>query len=183
MNYGLRMQHCIQMIKNCLSLPGDFAECGVAGGDLTFVLDKYVLPANKKLWAFDTFEGLPYSESEALYKGRFSDLHAGFWNRLEQKEQTSIIPVKGLIEKTLKDFADLKFCFVWLDLDLCEPTRFAYRFFENRMVPGGIIGFHDYDFDPCPGIKVVVDEEVDKGKYEEVFNKDICYFIRRKTDD
>lgn len=178
----IRVKHCLQMFKQCQEFAGDVAECGVAFGQTTFLLDRLV--KNKNFYAFDTFEGLPYDDSiDIKDKCLHGEMNYGnqFFNIFQELNDSSIIPIPGLIEETLKDFVNHKFCFVWLDLDLYKPTSYAYKFFEDRMVKGGVIGFHDYDFVRCPGIKKVVDEEVDFDKYEKILNEDTCYFIKKKV--
>jgi hypothetical protein len=179
----VRSQHCVDMFAKCSHIEGDVAECGVAFGQTTFMLDPYVLKAEKKLYAFDTFSGLPYDDSvmsqHQCKKGEM-DYGKEFFDRWQDKDITSIVPVRGLVEETLGRYYLNKFCFVWLDMDLYQPTSFAYKFFEDRVPHGGIIGFHDYKFHRCPGVEIVVDKEVDYQKYDVVRHKDSCLFIRRK---
>jgi O-methyltransferase len=186
MNDLIRSQYCLDMLKNCIHLEGDVAECGVAFGQTTFFLDETVRFAGKKLLAFDTFAGLPYDDSiacELQCKRGEMDYGDQFFAQLKVQEQsgTSIYPIKGLVEDMLPKFSQKKFCFVWLDMDLYQPTSYAYKFFEDRMPAGGIIGFHDYQFVRCPGVEIVVDKEVDYSKYERIFLKNSCLFIRRKS--
>jgi O-methyltransferase len=179
----VRSELCVRMFKRCSHLDGDVAECGVAFGQTTFMLDPFVLEKGKRLLAFDTFSGLPYDDAIVTpYQCKQGEMDYGkaFFDRFHGLRETAIIPVKGLVEDTLKEHAGRTFCFVWLDMDLYQPTSFAYKFFEDRMETGGIIGFHDYMFHRCPGVQVVVDKEVDQTKYERVLNESSCLFIRRK---
>ena len=183
MNDLIRSQHCLEMLKRCTHLPGDVAECGVAFGQTTFYLDDVVMQANKRLLAFDTFSGLPYDDSivsKLQCKRGEMDYGQQFFDRWNNLYNTSIVPVAGLVEETLKQYVDSEFCFVWLDMDLYQPTSFAYKFFEDRMVQGGIIGFHDYKFIRCPGVEIVVDREVDRSKYDIIADVSTCLFIQRK---
>lgn len=179
----IRSQHCVDMFAKCAHIEGDVAECGVAFGQTTFMLDPYVLAAGKKLYAFDTYSGLPYDDSvmsqHQCKKGEM-DYGEQFFASFHDLKCTSIIPVKGLVENMLRYHEHKKFCFIFLDMDLYQPTSYAYKFFEDRVPQGGIIGFHDYRFHRCPGVEIVVDKEVDKTKYEIVRHKDSCLFIRRK---
>lgn len=180
----IRSQHCVEMFKKCAHLPGDVAECGVAFGQTTFMLDPYVMAAEKRLLAFDTFLGLPYDdEIVSPLQCKRGEMNYGeqFFHAFGALKKTSIVPVAGLIEDTLEQFATRKFSFVWLDMDLYQPTSFAYKFFEDRMARGGLIGFHDYEFIRCPGVQVVVDKEVDYSKYERIFLENSCLFLRRKS--
>ncbi len=182
----VRSLHCVDMFKHCSNIEGDVAECGVAFGQTTFMLDEHVLSSGKNLYAFDTFSGLPYDDHIASeYQCRRGEMDYGkeFFQKLTEiknSRRTSIIPIKGLVEETLLSFKDHKFCFIWLDLDLYLPTSFAYRFFEDRISRGGIIGFHDYKFIRCPGIQMVVDAEVNKAKFNIISDINTCLFMRRK---
>ena len=182
----IRSIHCLEIFKRCALIEGDVAECGVAFGQTAFMLDDLVLAAKKKLYAFDTYSGLPYDDqiaSECQCKKGEMNYGVEFFQKLEhikKHRETSIIPVKGLVEETLPAFKDHKFCFVWLDLDLYLPTSFAYKFFQDRITSGGILGFHDYKFIRCPGVQRVVDTEVDKTKFDVIFEANSCLFMRRK---
>lgn len=66
-----------------------------------------------------------------------------------------------------------------MDMDLYQPTSFAYKFLEDRMVIGGIIGFHDYKFVRCPGVQQVVDTEVNKEKYRIIHDEYTCVYLQR----
>jgi hypothetical protein len=178
-----RSRHCVKMFKRCSWVEGDVAELGVAFGQTAFMLDQHVMDAGKVLYAFDTFLGLPYDDdgSHAL-KCKKGEMNYGkqFFKSFNSISETSIFPVVGLVEDTLKKVKDKKFCFVWFDLDLYKPTSFAYKFFEDRVPTGGIIGFHDYKFVRCPGIQIVVDNEVDYSKFEVAYHKDSCIYLKRK---
>lgn len=182
MSRTAHIKHCLATFKGCRRLAGDVAECGVGFGHLTFMLDSFVRAENKKLFAFDTYTGLPYDDTikgDHMCKAGEMNCGVDFFDVFDELEDTSIIPVSGLVEETLLGHSGRKFCFVWIDMDVYHPTSFAYRFFESRVVPGGVIGFHDYGFYRCPGVAEVVDHEVDRGEYEAVLNEDNCYFVRR----
>ncbi len=182
----IRSLHCLDMFKQCSSVEGDVAECGVASGQTAFMLDEHVLSSGKKLYAFDTFSGLPYDDQiVSEYQCKQGEMNYGeeFFRKLadiKKIRQTSILWVAGLVEETLLSFKEHKFCFAWLDMDLYLPTSFAYRFFEDRITRGGIIGFHDYKFVRCPGIQKVVDLEVNKEKFDIIAEVNTCLFMKRK---
>ena len=99
---------------------------------------------------------------------------------LTANPRKNIMIVEGLVEETLPRCLSTRvFCFAWIDMDLYEPTSFAYKFLENRVHVGGVIGFHDYRYIRCPGIQKVVDEEVDKERYQKVFLGNNCIFLQR----
>lgn len=175
----------MQMFLQAKHLGGDVIELGVARGDTTFPLSALMRTwtSDKKLYACDTFSGLPYDDaivsSEMCKKG---EMNCGeiFYNILALRKDTNIVPIKGLVEDTLiPQLGDKKFCFAWVDMDLYQPTSFAYKFLEDRMVMGGIIGFHDYKFHRCPGVEKVVDSEVNKDKYRVVSDQYTCIYLQR----
>ena len=89
--------------------------------------------------------------------------------------------VEGMVENTLPTLDDKTFCFAWVDMDLAKPTRYGIKWLEDRMVKGGIIGFHDYGFHLTPGIKPAVDSTLNWSKYSIVgVNAINTIFVRRK---
>lgn len=54
-----RYHTLIWAARTCLSLPGDFVECGVYRGDMTWMITENVdlKAAGKKFWLYDTFAG------------------------------------------------------------------------------------------------------------------------------
>lgn len=179
----MRTFHCLDHLIQVKHLDGDVIEMGVAKGNTTFTLAYFMEEAtpNKKIYACDTYMGLPYGESEKLTKGRFAHCGDIFKETLQSAKLKNIEIVEGAIENTLTSLSDKVFCFAWLDMDLYASTSFGYKFLEDRMVPGGIIGFHDYQFVNCPGIEIVVDREVNYDKYEVISPlKNNSLFLRKK---
>jgi hypothetical protein len=175
----------MQMFLRAKHLAGDAIELGVARGDTTFPLANLMLEftPDKKLYACDTFSGLPYDDViVSEYMCRKGEMNWGnlFYDLLAIRKDQNIVPIAGLIENTLIPcLRDNKFCFAWVDMDLYQPTSFAYKFLEDRMVIGGIIGFHDYKFVRCPGVQQVVDTEVNKEKYRIIHDEYTCIYLQR----
>ena len=161
-------------------LQGDVIELGVAAGSTTFPLARLMAEQcpEKVLYACDTFEGLPYTESAALKKGSINWGNR-FISQYEIAQQTNICMVKGMCESTLPErLENHKFCFAWLDMDLENSTRFAFKFLEDRIVIGGVVGFHDYKFHLCPGIEKVV-AEIDRTKWKQLVHESTCIYFER----
>jgi len=174
--------YCIEQLVLCKDIPGDIVECGIAGGHNVINLATVVrdLKLNKKVYACDTFAGLPYKEGPALRKGNFyritqDQLQLEANNR---KLGKIIVPIVGLVEETLEQkLGESVFSFVWLDLDLYKPTLYSFKFFEQKMSIGGVIGFHDYLQAKTPGIAKVIQEEVNAKQYTIIYSgyKSIFY--------
>jgi O-methyltransferase len=191
MDYPIRTRLCIGHLRSVIDIPGDVMELGVGVGTTTFALATELKGSNKKLYACDTFEGLPIEEKPELYaadllkhvlkKGEckgslsvFKKMIAGF------QVEDIVIPVVGLFDKTLQDLAQKKICFAWLDADLYSSTLVGYKFLEDRIMPRGILGFHDYKFVRCPGVAKVINEALDQNKFKQIDCQNGCIFFKRK---
>jgi hypothetical protein len=184
-----RSKLCQLMLSQIQDIPGDVIELGIYRGHTTFILAQHVRDnnLNKRVYACDSFVGLPYTDKES---GINSPLVVGeckgdsieiFTQRIkDNKFENIIIPIPGLFEDTLiPQLNNYQFCFAWIDPDLYKATSFAYKFLEERISVGGIIGFHDYHFYKCPGVDIVVDKEVNYNRYIKYFYQDCCMFIQR----
>lgn len=168
-----RTQRAVQHLRTICAIPGDVIEMGVWRGDTTVQLALHLKRngINKKIYACDTYDGLPYDGKsgldDMLKKGECTASFETFWaNVVKHGVEDYVVPVPGLVEETLyTKLVDKKWCFAFLDMDLYEPTSFATRFLEPRISLGGVLGYHDYKFERCPGIEVVVDQELDRGRF------------------
>lgn len=176
----MRRLHCLSMLNSVRDVSGDVIELGVGFGGTSIPLALWMLEntPDKRLFACDTFSGLPYSEG-GLIEGEW-DCGERFIGASRCLRLGNVRAMRGRVEDTLPSIAHLRFCFAWLDLDLYLSTSAANEWLTDRISPGGIIGFHDYGFSRCPGIQKVVDEELKKTKYEQVMLADSCIFFRRK---
>lgn len=178
----MRSLHCLRYLDAVKHVEGDVIELGVAWGvvSITLLLWMHEQARGKTLFACDTFVGLPETESEELHLGRFN-----FGNAFEQALRPLPIRnariVRGNIGDTLPELSDRRFCFAWLDLDLYSATSFAAKWVSDRITPGGVIGFHDYQFPSCPGVTRVVDEELDRERFELLEVVHTCAFFRRRS--
>ena len=183
MKIQLHTKLCLEQFNKCLSLKGDIVEFGVAFGNTTFPLAKEAQKVNKSIFAFDTFEGIPYDDSiknEAyVKKGECRGYNIDrFIEEASKHRYYNVIPVKGLFEDTTKNIVIPNICFAWIDSDIYQSTKTAWEFVEKRLVKDGIVGFHDYNFPRCPGVKMVVDT-IDKETFQIVQQQSICIFLKR----
>jgi O-methyltransferase len=136
---------------------GEFAECGVYRGGTAKILAQLV--ADRPLHLFDTFEGMPKTDSSRdLHKaGDFADTDVASV-RAYLAEHGNATCVPGLIPDSLEVVKDHAFSFVHVDLDIYSAIKSACEFFYPRMQPGGIMLFDDYGYSSCPGARAAVDE-------------------------
>lgn len=137
-----------QFAQHAMHFSGDIAECGVyKGGSAKLIVD--VLRKSglkKKIFLFDSFEGMPeYADKQrdGHACGDFADTSiTQVQSYLSSPEYVDIRP--GYIPKSFAGIEQNKFCLVHIDLDLYQATKDALSFFYSRIVPGGILLFDDY---------------------------------------
>ena len=141
---------------------GAVIECGTYDGcssaSFNYVLRHY--NTNIRQYACDTFDGFKEDgKKDELYKT--GDLvPTAAQKTIKELERLGIIVLIGKVEDTLAVNipSSEKFSFVFLDMDIEAPTKYACDFLKDRILPGGIIGFHDYGTQRLPGIKRVADQ-------------------------
>jgi O-methyltransferase len=144
------------------NLPGNFAECGVYNGGTALLLARVLKQTvNKKLYLFDSFQGLPQVDPERepwFSEGEFaSESLEGVREVLS--EFANIVDIRpGWIPQTFSGLEHVRFAFVHLDVDLYRSNRDCCNYFYPRLVPGGVLVFDEYGFAPARGEKEAVDE-------------------------
>lgn len=130
-------------VKNLKKITGDIAEVGVYnGGSAKLICEA---KGTKKLFLFDTFEGLPdidQIDKSDWKKGQFASNIVRVKNYLA--EYNNVFFYKGLFPSTAKPLVKHIFSFVHLDVDIYKSTLDCLDFFYPRMSKGGIIISHDY---------------------------------------
>lgn len=190
----------IEIARKALSVPGDYVEMGCYKGDTSLVLadilrghqiescGKLVENSDgqaKKLWIYDSFEGLPEkSKEDASALG--VDFKGGelFVTKREVKERflRAGLPVPVIKKAWFSDLteADLpeKISFAFLDGDFYESIRDSLKLVESKMGDGGIVIVHDYANPQLPGAAKAVDEWLAKRRLKTYMYKSmiIMYF-------
>lgn len=163
----------LETLNDCLAVPGDVAEFGVAQGATSALMANEMAATDKHLWLFDSFAGLPAPTekdvlltdifelgSMAAYEGQMSVPMRQVVDRLAAIgfpiSRYHLVP--GFIEHTIAD--DLKperVAFAVLDFDFYEPTAIALAFVDQVLSPGGAMMVDDYGYFSS-GVKTAVDE-------------------------
>lgn len=134
----------INLTRSTYKLTGNIAEVGVYQGGSAKLIAEYKNP-DKKLYLFDTFDGIPYSSviTPDHCMGDFSSSFNSVKNYLSNYSNIIITP--GIFpQETSNIIENEQFSFVHLDVDVFQSTLDALNFFYPRMVSGGIILSHDY---------------------------------------
>jgi O-methyltransferase len=130
-------------IKSVSNLDGNIAEVGVYKGGSSKIICE--MKNSKKLFLFDTFEGLPKTTSkDNVQSGWLSDTSLDKVKEYLSKYD-GVFFFKGLFPDTASSLSSEKFCLVHLDTDLYQSTLDALTFFWPRLVDGGRIICHDYN--------------------------------------
>jgi predicted O-methyltransferase YrrM len=129
-------------------LPGAVAELGVAQGGSAAVLASS-LP-HKKLFAIDTFQGLP--ADDAVAGGHKAGTFAADLGAVQRFLRLYDVEyVVGTFPEVTP--AAEQYCFVHIDGDLYQTTRAAIEWFRPRMTPCGVMVFDDIADPDCPGVR------------------------------
>lgn len=158
-------EYVIETAKKCLAVAGDFVELGCYKGDTSLMLAEVLKDADKKLWIYDSFEGLPKkSEKDNSPLGENFQKGELLVTKREVKERflraglkVPVIKKAWFSELKSEDLPD-KIAFAFLDGDFYESIFDSLKLVENKMSEGGILMVHDYNNPALPGVKKAVDE-------------------------
>lgn len=161
---GSGLQRAVQYVKGA-DVEGDCAEFGTASGFTASVIARTMVelesPLARKLWLFDSFEGLPEATSEV---DRLNPhVSTGVWGEgkcrgltaeeLHQQISGILDPShlrieKGWFAQTMKNVAEsVRFALVHVDGDLYQSAIDCLSpMFERRLLsPGAIVIFDDWN--------------------------------------
>ena len=136
-------------------LPGNLIECGVGKGGTSLFLGYFAKAACRKVFAFDSFEGVPAPDPEhdnryfraGDYSGRND--RGGLLSRLQEGLMKRgldgiIIPVPGFLEDTLPNVDTGHLAFVHIDVDLFRSVEVSLEYLWPKVVDGGIVVIDDF---------------------------------------
>lgn len=154
-------------------LQGCFVECGVAAGAQVIVMASAC--PEKTVYAFDSFDGLPYPsnrddqmpglkvltawEQKSLPEPGHHRLEStgavvipedNFWEHVHNAlgKETKITTVKGWFENTVQDFKE-PIALLRLDGDLYNSTFVCLLHLFPRLLEGGVLIIDDYQLKGC----------------------------------
>ncbi len=152
-----------ELYKSIVDLPGHIFELGVYKGAslvrLATFRDALENDFSRKIVGFDAFgafptEGLNLKDDLAFIEG----FEGAGGHGLEKEEVASVLEGKGFenfelikgnvfdtLPAYLENHPETRLAFLHLDMDVKEPTDFALECLYERVVPGGLIVFDDYN--------------------------------------
>ena len=123
------------------------------------------LKSEKKLYVYDSFEGLPPKSAEdqspAGEQFKTGELLATKRQLIDNFKRANLkVPHihKGWFNEVPVTAVPMHICFAFLDGDYYDSIRDSLRLIEQRLVPGAIVVVDDYLSDSLPGAKRAVDE-------------------------
>lgn len=137
-------------------ISGDYAEFGCHGGNTFFMawLENKRYSGSRHMWAFDSFNGLPYSENPIdnhpkWIPGKMNTSLDDFialnkYRGLNKDKDYTAVP--GFFERSLVEFDQKldKIAFAYIDCDLFTSTNMVLEFIAPRLQHGGILAFDDW---------------------------------------
>ena len=149
------------LIQQALYVEGDIWECGVYRGGTAAMIAAIMKDSDttKKLYLFDTFEGMPATDGEKDWhkKGDFSDTTDDEVRRFVGCEDFCALR-KGFMPDTFNGLESATIAFVHIDVDIYRSVLDCLEFVWPRLSVGGFIVFDDYGHPTCPGARQAVDE-------------------------
>ena len=181
-------------------VPGIFLEAGVAMGGSAIVIAK-TKARSRELRLYDVFEMLPPpaenddSKSHAVYKDFLAGKVTGAVDRnyvanasdllaftRENMRKTGVEPdqenihfIKGLYEHTLQ--VDVPVAFAHIDCDWYDSVKLCIERLADRVNPGGILLFDDYN--SFQGCRKAVDEWLPNDARFRVVHSDWTVAVQR----
>lgn len=154
------LQHSIDV-----HIPGDVVEFGCYEGTTSVHLARFLMPTDKKLFLYDSFEGLPdktaRDESPAGQQFKTGELLASKKQLILNLKRAGV-PMprikKGWFSELTPDDVPPAISFAFLDGDYYESVLDPLRLIEHRLSPGAVIVVDDYANEALPGAARAVDE-------------------------
>jgi hypothetical protein len=134
---------------------GDYMEFGVFRGT-SFIMAykmaaKHRLDKNARFFAFDSFQGLPWSEGTVMTKGNYASPRSLFETLIRKAgvDTSRVVTIEGLYNETLtgklkQDYQIRRAAVIHVDCDLYLSTKEVLRFVEDIIGPGTILIFDDW---------------------------------------
>ena len=158
------------MVEQVQPIEGDIVECGVSigHGALLFTLLSDYIAKPRVYYGFDSFEGFP----EPVEKDETTPITGkGFWanppdtvlkvlhdGRISDDViHERIRLIKGWFDETLAQYKG-KIALLHLDCDLYESYKLSLDLLYDKVQPGGVIMFDEYEDTRWPGATKAINE-------------------------
>lgn len=171
-------------------IEGDVVEFGCYVGESSKIIQKAidVCGVDKKLYVYDSFQGLPepdITKGDGFEKGNLAVGKEILIGNFERNELRVPIIYEGWFNEVPETAVPDKICFAFLDGDFYDSIMSSLKLVYPRLVSGGIIGFHDYNSPNLGGVKLAISDYFQgvPQTIEEYFNRDLGHdiaFLRKE---
>lgn len=169
----LETEKIVFLARECLNVPGDYVELGCYKGDTSLLLASVLEGNEKRLFIYDSFEGLPSGgekDGAASQNGFVSGALAVTKREVKARflragMKVPVIKKAWFNELTEVDLPE-EIAFAFLDGDLYESIRDSLKLVVGKMNRAGIIVVHDYNNPMLPGVARAVDEWLKGGSHK-----------------
>lgn len=146
------------LATQALQLDGEVWECGVYKGGTATLLAECLSDSPRMLRLFDTFEGMPETDSARdLHKA--DDLSDTSFEAVRSLVRGDFVRFhKGVIPATFSGLESARIAFAHVDVDIYSAVLACCDFIFPKLCVGGFMVFDDYGFPSCPGARMAVDE-------------------------
>jgi O-methyltransferase len=158
-----RLQSLLELMKKVKEddIEGDFVECGVWRGGVLVLMATFLQneKMNKKVWGYDSFEGLP--KPSGKYLADINDIHYTFDHLAVSKTEVianlkkydvdlnDLYLIEGWFSETTKDKKPHKISILRLDGDMYESTLECLQNLYPQVAKSGFIIIDDYNIPNC----------------------------------
>ena len=163
------------------NISGDVVEFGCFVGTTSVYIAKELMKTNKKLYVYDSFEGLPEKSyldksvlGESFKTGELNVSKKQFIRNLERAHAPMPIVVKGWFNELNETHIPAKICFAFLDGDYYDSIHDSFKLIVKKLQPGSIVIIHDYSNPALPGVKRAVDEIIQKINHKTTQNESLA---------
>ena len=166
-----RLLKTAELFRETLDVPGEVAEFGSwKGANLVFLaklLRLFDPHSFKTVHCFDSFEGLTnFSPQDGIaqkYRGTFRGSYEHLMSvielfRMEREITIHRGDIRNVLPTVLADNPALQFSFVYVDVDLYEPTLTILDQVHDRLTVNGMFVLDEYACEQFPGETLAVTE-------------------------
>lgn len=155
----------LRELSRTTGVPGDVVEFGCYVGTTSVHVAEKLKVADKRLWLYDSFEGLPEKRVEdrspAGEQFKAGELLATKKELIRNLKQATVpMPIikKGWFSNLTADDVPSQISFAYLDGDYYDSILDPLRLIWSRLAPGAIVVVDDYANEALPGAAKAVEE-------------------------
>ena len=154
----------LRELEKAISSEGHIVEFGCYVGTTSVPMAKRLMTTDKKLYVYDSFEGLPEKTAEdqspAGLQFKSGELAASKKQLIKNFKQAGLpLPIinKGWFNEISNEQVPQSICFAYLDGDYYLSVLDPLKLIWNKLSPGAIILVDDYANEALPGASKAVD--------------------------